>query len=36
MTKKQRVLAKKIFVIGTIFLMVGASVAGAVLSLISY
>jgi hypothetical protein len=36
MTRKQMALAKKVFAIGAIFMMLFATVVGAVLSLISY
>lgn len=36
MTRKQMALAKKVFAIGAIFVMLFASIVGAVVSLISY
>jgi hypothetical protein len=36
MTRKQMTLAKKVFAIGAIFMMLFASIVGAVLSLLSY
>jgi hypothetical protein len=36
MTKKQMALAKKVFAIGAIVMMLGGTIAGAMLSLMSY
>jgi len=36
MTKKQMTFVKKVFAIGAIIMMLGASIAGALLSLMSY
>lgn len=36
MTRKQMTLVKKVFAIAAIIMMIGASIAGAMLSLLSY